>query len=648
MRTIYQRRLPAILESLEDRRLPVQFGIPWPVTDGQPLTISFAPDNTPIDLDKSDLIDELDDAASDPNNPLPVEINWATEILRAFQSWAVHTELDFGLVDDNGLAFGISGRVQGDSRFGDIRIGGIDLSGDVLATAVPFQPTTAGTWSGDVIVNLEPDLTIAGATDAYDLYSILLHEAGHVLGLPPNESPDSALYNGYIGPITGPSTDDIQAIQQLYGTRTPDLLEGPQGNQTLETATPLDLPTSPDAETLVIDADLTTAQDRDMFRFQAMTDDKLVIRVRTEGISLAAPQLNLFDAQGSPIATVATQGPLDGDLEVILDEPVPGQSYVVEVTGAPLVDEVFRIGSYRLEIGPDTPPAEPQDMTPILDDGTNERITEASTLPLTPLGPMARYAEVFGQLEMVSDVDVYAITAPANGGSLQISIGSIDESSVPDLLILEGDGTAVDVDVIASAQGMVTVQVPTRSVEVDYFVTVRQSALTGPSDEFDYALTVLYTEETDSPITFADTALEDPNIVHQYSLEVHRDSLTHLILDAESQLGSDGAIRMEIRSLDGDDDDDDDSDDGPGELILQVDVTSGSIQSVTPYLLAGSYTVTFRISPETPEPVGPISYRVQGLALDDPLGMAPRDPSDAPAPADPPENLPFSWEQLLG
>ncbi len=97
------------VEELEPREVPATFGTPWP--DGEHLTLSFAPDGTAIGSAPSDSF-----AALGPDARLAV--------LRAFQAWAVHANVNVGLVSDSGAAFGTGGAVQGDPRFGDVRVGG--------------------------------------------------------------------------------------------------------------------------------------------------------------------------------------------------------------------------------------------------------------------------------------------------------------------------------------------------------------------------------------------------------------------------------------------------------------------------------------------------------------------------------------------
>src|SRR5271157_6062754 len=111
------------LERLEERRVLTEYGVPWP--ESEDLTLSFAPDGTAGGNQPSDLFASL-------NAQMPTR-QWELDILRAFQTWAVQSNINIGLVADGGQPFGILGLKQGDPRFGDIRIGAFPLGADVLA-----------------------------------------------------------------------------------------------------------------------------------------------------------------------------------------------------------------------------------------------------------------------------------------------------------------------------------------------------------------------------------------------------------------------------------------------------------------------------------------------------------------------------------
>ena len=85
-----------------------------------------------------------------------------------------------------------------------------------VSTVSPFS-WTGTTWSGDVLLNGAYQFGSNG-TAPYDLYTIALHEAGHVFGLEDTAvGADSAMYQNYIGPRTGLSAQDIAAVLKPVG-----------------------------------------------------------------------------------------------------------------------------------------------------------------------------------------------------------------------------------------------------------------------------------------------------------------------------------------------------------------------------------------------------------------------------------------------
>src|SRR5262249_22443004 len=160
------------LESLEDRCVPATWGNPW--LDSEHLTLSFAPDGTPVGTQQSQLFQLLANAGGSG-------AAWQGEALRAFQTWAVNADINRGLVADGGPPLGPPGTRQGDPRCGDVRIGAELLDPFQLAFTQPFDPT-AGTWAGDVLFNTGYPFGI-NQPGTSDLFSIALHEAGHVFGL---------------------------------------------------------------------------------------------------------------------------------------------------------------------------------------------------------------------------------------------------------------------------------------------------------------------------------------------------------------------------------------------------------------------------------------------------------------------------------
>src|SRR5262249_21326591 len=147
------------LQQLEDRCVPATWGNPWP--DPLHLTLSFAPDGTPVDSGTSSMFALLGSSTS----------AWETQILKAFQTWAVNANINIGVVSDSGASFIAGGALQSDPRFGDIRIAAAPLSSKVLANASPFDEYSA--WSGSVIFDSLYNFNIGGGGNTSDIFSVM-------------------------------------------------------------------------------------------------------------------------------------------------------------------------------------------------------------------------------------------------------------------------------------------------------------------------------------------------------------------------------------------------------------------------------------------------------------------------------------------
>src|SRR5207244_3611365 len=99
--------------------------------------VSFVPDGTAVDGSQSSLFQKLGGQAS--------TTAWQTEILRALQTWAANANINLSVVGDDGEALGVTGLLQGDARFGDIRVAGglmgtAPLDQQHLAIGSPYSP----------------------------------------------------------------------------------------------------------------------------------------------------------------------------------------------------------------------------------------------------------------------------------------------------------------------------------------------------------------------------------------------------------------------------------------------------------------------------------------------------------------------------
>ena len=186
-------------------------------SNATPITYSIAADGVTWDR-KANVLNAAMDArfAADA---------WQDEIARALQTWASVANIDFVRVADSALAFDTVGKAQGDARFGDIRFGGYDFGNASQLAHAYTPPPNGSTAAGDVAVNTAMAFNIGSE---YDLFSVLLHETGHSLGLEHPDNPDAVMNANYGGVRAGLDAGDIAGIRAIYGARVDDVY-GQQG-----------------------------------------------------------------------------------------------------------------------------------------------------------------------------------------------------------------------------------------------------------------------------------------------------------------------------------------------------------------------------------------------------------------------------------
>jgi hypothetical protein len=600
---------------LEDRTAPAVFGVPW--SNPSHLTLSFAPDGTQVAGQASSLFATL--------NAYEPTAAWQADVVRAVQTWAVNTNLDVGVVPDDGQPFGSSGSGDGYLGFGDIRIGAVPLSPGLLAVSVPHDPFLSGGWSGDILLNSTADFT----QPQNDLYGVLLHEFGHVFGLGASGDPASVLYQNATWVTTQLAASDVAAIQALYGAPA----ASPAWNLTLPTASPIRFPSDDGSvytgtTPLTAFGDLAAAGQTDFFSVQtAGFTGPMTFRLQTAGISLLTPDLIVYDAGGNVVGQAQSTAILGDTVTVHLDSVAANTTYYVGVASA--TSDLFAVGRYGLAVTFDaTLKTTPDQIASMLRNahygssgGDSSDDAPPGTIPAlrTTQGyaPDQHYETRGSLLSAVT----YSIQSPLSPSGtplvLTVALGASGESGLlPQLQVLDANHQPVATQVLENDSGGYTLQASGLAPGQTYYLTVTPPA-TGGGEDARFSLVADF-QQTPSLLPVLAAGNVTTASPSAYALYVALDQVFNFTLSAAGTGAPAGStVQMTIT-------------DGEGNVVASLTASAGQTVTGLPVLLApGAYTVGFSVV--TPGGVpGSLSFQLRGTAITDPIGPVVTDPTYTP------------------
>jgi hypothetical protein len=615
------------VEQLEDRSMPSTSGVPWPNADH--LKVSFAPDGTLVDGYSSQLFQTL--------NPVADTSAWETELLRGLQTWAVQANINFGLIADSGLPAGGAGAIEGSRAFGDVRVEAHPLASDVVAMSSPYDQL-GGNRSGDMVLNTGFAFGVGpqGGQGGYDLFSVALHEAGLILGLPENNEPDSAMYYLYNGIRVGLSANDISRIQALYGARPADAYEGAAGNDSLAAASRIYLPD--------IAADVSSSADVDFYKYTLpfYSSSSVTVTVQTSGYSLLAPRLTVFNPAGQVVGSVASADPLAGGVSFQLTGAFPGGTYYFKVEGAR--PDVFGAGAYRLKINSDAISSAMIGAIDAIMDGTyltvpqydghsNDIIATATNLTQASYQADKRFDfAVTARVEDATDVDFYKVVAPTppdgQPRAMVVSVAALANSNLtPSVAVFDAFGNRVSAEILTNDGTSYLVQVRNVAPQTTYYLQVSAGTTDSNHNVGSYLLGVNYRATPIILTQLVNNTLTDAASQDVRALNVQGTQVTHLVLSAAAQGATAAtAVRMVIY-------------DQNNNVVFVLDARDGQTVSADVFLKAGTYKVRFVAATIDGSALPALTYNLSARSLTDHLDPLPVDPND-PTLTPPPLPLP--------
>ena len=479
------------LQDLEDRRMLAVFGTPWP--EPRDLNVSFPNDGVAIGGYENVVGETLDQAAS--------RQDWQELVLRSYQTWTEHADINVGLRNDHDVSFGVPGKMVGDPRFGEFRVGAFPQQG-LLANSIPFQ-ASAGTYSGDLILNsnesltyhnwdndLGPDPASLGEDDR-DLFSLFLHEVGNTLGVEDNSMEWTVMFRQYTSPKGLLTQEDIDAIQAIYGARTDPFETVDNGQIASATLIPTPAGFDSSAEVIRTRGSLLSGTDVDHFKVVPIAgQDSAIVRVRAQGVSLLKSNLEIIDSAGQVVAQTSSGSVFENDHEIQINNLTSLGEFYIRVSAEDPADH-YSFGDFILEVDYRSDVVRAND--PIqgsydsgvdslftnfaLNDtetGENEdRFNSTVINEIDPLASAKRY-EVEASVSSAADVDVFQITAPTVvQGRLVVHVSGVGAAR-PDVraIVVDSNGQSVGTSAKLSDDGTFTMEVTQPVAGEDYFIRV--------------------------------------------------------------------------------------------------------------------------------------------------------------------------------
>jgi len=321
---------------------------------------------------------------------------------KAAAVWQAVANINLSQVSDNGSPEATNGDQQDDPRFGDIRIGMVNLGSGVLGETFLPPPFNGGTDAGDMFLNSAASWQI---NNDYDLETVAIHEFGHALGLGESQITTACMYADYNGIKQSLTTDDINGIQSVWSAPQPDQFNS-NGLSDASFKTPANITSyiNGSGQIAIPNLRITSASQVEWFSVTvpSSTTGTMVVTEQSSNLSMLSPSLSVYTATAGvpiPIGSVSSTA-YGATVSYTVSGVQAGQTYLIREFGNSAGDPT---GAFGLEVNfgsasqsPIPPPNTLVLQQPDQGGGSSDTSIQVSTAPrLITIGNLSAQGSVY-------------------------------------------------------------------------------------------------------------------------------------------------------------------------------------------------------------------------------------------------------------